>query len=173
MVVPEAKKMTRVMTREEEHAQQCARERSVAPGDRLQISGGSADIRAGDQRQDATPTGRTLPQRSSRSRTGMRHLEAMPQGIVREETCAVRQDAFCKVHDNFVTAKKPFSAKNTGQIIYILKRLVTKKNVTVAFNPASPAGDNHPAAIRSGRDSQGHLRFSKRAFQKKLRILKT
>ncbi|MFS2116425.1 hypothetical protein [Herbaspirillum frisingense] len=103
----------------------------------------------------------------------MRHLEAMPQGIVREETCAVRQDAFCKVHDNFVTAKKPFSAKNTGQIIYILKRLVTKKNVTVAFNPASPAGDNHPAAIRSGRDSQGHLRFSKRAFQKKLRILKT
>ncbi|QNB06876.1 hypothetical protein G5S34_08900 [Herbaspirillum frisingense] len=103
----------------------------------------------------------------------MRHLEAMPQGIVREETCAVRQDAFCKVHDNFVTAEKPFSAMNTGQIIYILKRLVTKKNVTVAFKTASPAGDIHPSAIRSGCDSQGHLRFSKRAFQKQLRILKT
>lgn len=165
--------MTRVMTREEEHAQQCARERSVALGDRLQISGASADIRAGDQRQDATPTGRTLPQRSSRSRTGMRHLEAMPQGIVREETCAVRQDAFCKVHDKFVTAKKPFSAMITGQIIYILKRLVTKKNVTVDFNPASPAGDTRPAKIRSGCDSQGHRRFSLRAFWKQPCIPKT
>jgi len=38
----------------------------------------------------------------------------------------------------------------TGQIIYILKRLVTKKNVTVVMAMASPHGDTNPINIRSG-----------------------
>jgi hypothetical protein len=38
----------------------------------------------------------------------------------------------------------------TGQIIYILKRLVTKKNVTVVRAQASPHGDTLITKIRSG-----------------------
>jgi hypothetical protein len=82
---------------------------------------------------------------------------AMHPGVVREETCAIRQDAFCKVHRKFVTVnaspEAPFFcseyAANTGQIIYILKRLVTKKNVTVVREKASPRGDTLFRKIRS------------------------
>jgi hypothetical protein len=51
---------------------------------------------------------------------------------------------FCKVHRKFVTVELFSSGafrSNTGQIIYILKRLVTKKNVTVVRARASPHGD--------------------------------
>ncbi|NUT63741.1 hypothetical protein [Herbaspirillum sp. C9C3] len=30
--------------------------------------------------------------------------------IAKEETCAIRQDAFCKVHRKFVTVRTPFFA---------------------------------------------------------------
>ncbi|WP_420106111.1 hypothetical protein [Herbaspirillum huttiense] len=33
----------------------------------------------------------------------MDNPNTMYPGIVREETCAIRQDAFCKVHRKFVT----------------------------------------------------------------------
>ncbi|WP_343726247.1 hypothetical protein [Herbaspirillum huttiense] len=83
---------------------------------------------------------------------------AMHPGVVREETCAIRQDAFCKVHRKFVTVnaspEAPFLCSeytaNTGQIIYILKRLVTKKNVTVVREHASPQGDTLFRKVRSG-----------------------
>lgn len=114
--------------------------------------------------------------RPSRGAPG-RGLMTLPGGIVREETCAVRQDAFCKVHDNFVTAKTAFrcppAAVITGQIIYILKRLVTKKNVTVAPLIASPYGDTHSSAICSGRAFQGILNLSRRTFRQRMVHQKT
>jgi hypothetical protein len=61
------------------------------------------------------------------------------QKLVRQETCAVRQDALSKVHHNFVTAKMRFRGSpppkkrtvNAAQIIYISAALVTQKDVTV------------------------------------------
>lgn len=112
---------------------------------------------------------------------GMDNPNTMYPGIVREETCAIRQDAFCKVHRKFVTVnallETPFFcskyAANTGQIIYILTRLVTKKNVTVVREKASLQGDTLSLKVRSGSGLQRICSFSSAAMTTRRPVEKT